>query len=98
MSEKKATSLDLESYVDESIRRSIKAGYNPTIFVRMRHDHGTIEAMERLVKSGEIQSGFKRLRQLGLADDWSVEAIILKYQDEFSREAAECARWRLDQI
>jgi hypothetical protein len=28
----------------------------------MRRQHGTIEAIERLVQSGDIQSGFKRLQ------------------------------------
>jgi hypothetical protein len=98
MPQKRTASLALEAYVDESIRMSAGAGYHPTTFIGMRNRHHTLEAMEKLVKSGDIQSGFKRLKQLGLAAEWSVEAIILKFPDEFSRDALECARWRLEQI
>ena len=38
----------------------------------MRHQPGTIDAIERLVQSGDLQSGFKRLKQLGLID-WTIE-------------------------
>jgi hypothetical protein len=98
MSQKRIASPALESYVDESIRKSAEAGYHPTTFIGMRNRHQTLEAMEKLVKSGELQSGFRRLKQLGLAAEWSVEAIILKFPDEFTRDAVECARWRLEQI
>lgn len=91
-------SAALESFVDESIQLAKNAGYNPTVFIGMRARHKTLEAMERIVKSGDIQSGFKRLKELGLADEWSVEAGILKFASEFSRDAVECARWRLKQI
>ena len=84
----------LEKFIDESIRLSISKGYPPTIFQRMRQDHGTVEAIERLVKSGEIQSGFKKLLQLDLMD-WSIEAAVLKFPDRFSSDASECAKFRL---
>ena len=76
----------------------MKAGYNPTIFIRMRHQHKTVPAMEQLVESGVIQSGFKRMKKLGMAKDWSVEAGILKFPDRFSDRARECAQFRLDNI
>jgi len=62
----------------------------------MRRDHGTLEAIERLVQSGDIQSGFKRLKQLDLLR-WTVEAAILKFPSEFTRNARDCAQWRLEQ-
>jgi hypothetical protein len=46
--------------------------------------------------SGEIQSGFKRLRQLGLLE-WSIEAAVTKFPDEFPRQIREAAEWRLQQ-
>jgi hypothetical protein len=85
---------DLDTFIDESIRRSIKAGYRPTVFVGMRARHGTVEAITRLVQSGEIQSGFEKLRQLGLLE-WSIEAAILKFPDRFTASARECAEFRL---
>ena len=73
-------STALEAFIDESIRVSVANGYTPTIFQRMRRG-GTVEAIERLVKSGDIQSGFKRLKQLGLLQ-WTIEAAILQFPTE----------------
>ena len=44
----------------------------------MRHQFGTIDAIERLVQSGELQSGFKRLKQLGLID-WTIEFAVISF-------------------
>jgi hypothetical protein len=97
MPAKKLASPDLEAFVDETIRRSKERGYNPSVFVGMRHQFGTIDAIERLVQSGEMQSGFKRLKQLGLLD-WTIESAVIKFAAEFSSNAKQCAEWRLQQI
>ncbi len=52
--------------------------------------------MRRIVRSGEIQSGFRRLVQLGLRE-WTVEAGIVKFASEFDKETVEAAEWRLNQ-
>jgi hypothetical protein len=88
----------LEAWVDESIERSQAKGYHPTVFIGMRDRHGTVPAMEQIVQSGEIQSGFIRLKHLGMAEEWSVEAGILKFPERFTRRACECAQFRLDHI
>jgi hypothetical protein len=62
----------------------------------MRRQYGTIEAIERLVQSGDIQSGFKKLRKLGLLD-WTIEAAVTKFPHVFTRHARECSEWRLAQ-
>lgn len=95
MTDKIATP-ELEAFIDETIERAVERGYRPTVFQRMRRDHGTLVAIEKLVQSGDIQSGFKRLRELGLLE-WSIEAAVLKFPSEFSRAARECAEWRLRQ-
>lgn len=78
-------SLGLEEFVDESIRKSNKHGYYPSAFMRMRSRHGTVGAIDRLVRSSDIQSGFKRLEALGLLG-WTIEEAVLRFPDEFSRE------------
>jgi hypothetical protein len=88
----------LDRWVDESIQQSQAKGYHPTEFIAMRDRHGTVPAMERLVESGHIQSGFLRLKKLGMAEMWSVEAGILKFSDRFTRKARDCAQFRLDHI
>jgi hypothetical protein len=97
MPTKRAASPSLEAFIDESIELSKARGYNPMIFIGMRRQHGTIEAIERLVQSGDIQSGFKRLQQLNLLE-WTIEAAVTKFSTEFGRHALECAEWRLAQV
>ncbi len=87
---------NLDDWVNESIRRSVAEGYHPTAFLQMRDRWGTKDAMKRLVMSGDIQSGFVRLRDLGLLD-WSVEAGVLKFSSIFDKSVREAAQWRIDQ-
>lgn len=97
MGTERTASPALEAFVDEAIKLAKGRGYKPTIFIGMRHQYGTLDAMERLVQSGDIQSGFKRLNQLNLLD-WTIELGITKFPTEFSRNARQCAEWRLQQI
>jgi hypothetical protein len=89
---------DLEAWVDESIRRSMASGYYPQEFMAMRARYGTAETMARLMRSGQIQSGLVKLRDLGMAEEWSVEAGILKFPDLFEPEARAVAKFRLEHI
>jgi hypothetical protein len=88
----------LEAWVDESIRRSQARGYHPKEFINMRARYTTVPAMERLMQSGQIQSGLVRLNELGMAHEWSVEAGILRFPERFTLAAREAARFRLDHI
>lgn len=97
MGPKRHASPELEAFIDESIKLSKQRGYNPTIFVGMRHQYGTVDAIERLVQSGDLQSGFRRLIQLGLLD-WTIESAVTKFPTEFSHNAKQCAEWRLGQV
>ena len=85
---------ELEAFVDEGIRQSVLRGYHPHVFVAMRHRHGTVDAITKLVESGDIQSGFKRLKKLGILE-WSIEAVIVKFPKRFTSRALECAEFRL---
>jgi hypothetical protein len=88
----------LEAWVDESIQRAQTRDYHPTEFISMRQRHGTVPAMERLMKSGQIQSGLVRLKELGMAEEWSVEAGILRFPTRFTRAARDAAQGRLEHI
>ena len=96
MPERKPASAELERFVDEMLQLARAHGYHPTVFVAMRHQLGVVEAISRLVQSGDLQSGFKHLVGLGLKD-WTIEAAVLKFPNEFSRNARECAEFRLAQ-
>ena len=90
-------SAALEAFVDTLIKLAKEHEYNPTIFQGMRRQYGTVDAIEKLVQSGDVQSGFKRLKQLGLLE-WSIEAAVVKFPTEFSSNARQCADWRLKQV
>jgi hypothetical protein len=87
----------LESFIDETIRRGRANKYTPTVFINMRRELGTIPAISKLVTSGDIQSGFERLKKLNLLD-WTIEAAVVKYSAEFSKTDLECAKFRLSQV
>ncbi|MGI4945607.1 MAG: hypothetical protein ACRYHQ_34430 [Janthinobacterium lividum] len=89
--------MTLEQFIEEGIKLGIKHGFQPTVFVRMRQDYGLVGAIERLVKTGEPQAGFRRMKEFGLVD-WTLEAAVLKYPDRFSKHAKEFAKARLDGI
>jgi hypothetical protein len=84
----------LEDFIDESIRWSVANGYVPTLFNRLRRHFGTVAAIEQLVQSDDVQSGFKKLRDLGLLE-WSIEVAVLKFPERFSKSARECSELRL---
>ena len=92
----KRASPELEAFITETIRRGAEHGYRPTIFMAMQERHGTLEAMKQLVRNGDVQSGFRRLTELGLQDQ-TIEAGILNFRGEFDRADIECADWRLAQ-
>ena len=97
MGTERKASPALEAFIDRTIELAKERGYNPTVFRGMRAQHGTLEAIERLVQSGDVQSGFKRLKQLGLLE-WTIEAAVMKFPTEFTRNARQCAEWRLQQV
>ena len=90
----KVASPVLEAFIDETIKIARENHYYPTIFIGMRQRLGTIPAISQLVQNGEIQSGFRRLKQLGLLD-WTIESAVVKFPDEFSKTDHECAEFRL---
>jgi hypothetical protein len=97
MGTKRTASPALEAFIDKTIKLANERGYIPNIFIGMRHQYRTLDAIERIVKSGDIQSGFRRLTQLGLLD-WTIESAVTKFPTEFSRDALQCAEWRLQQV
>lgn len=86
----------LEAFIDESIRLFAKRDYHPSEFIRMRERYGgAMAAIERLVKSGEIQSGFRKLQKLDMLER-SMEGTVRRFPARFTQEARDCADFRLD--
>lgn len=56
---------------------------------------GEIEALSRLMISGDLQQGFKVLRDRGLIRK-TFEALVVRFKDLFKPEVVQAAQWRLD--
>jgi len=83
---------------ERAISQCRSLGYTPTVWISMFRQVGAVEAARRLLVSGDIQSGFARLIQLGrpeLTIEWS--ALNPRWETLFSEQHREAARWRLRQ-
>lgn len=82
----------------DSISQSHDLGYHPTRFEQMLNEQGALGLARKLIKSGEIQDGFKVVVKLG-RKDLTMESIMLesKFQSLFSAGELEAAAWRLSQ-
>jgi hypothetical protein len=84
-------SIGLAAFVDELIRRAAKARILSGRLMKIRAQYGTVEAVSRLVQSGDVQGGFKRLKQLGMLE-WMIESAVLKFPEGiFTRNRASAA-------
>lgn len=83
----------------DSIRQSHDLGYHPTRFEQMLDEQGALGLARKLIKSGEIQDGFKAVVKLG-RKDLTMESIMLEpnFQSLFSAGELEAATWRLSQV
>lgn len=74
-------------------------GYRPSDFIEMLDKTESVTLAKKLVATGEIQSGLKRVKSLG-RPDLAMESIML--EDEFSGlftdDERAAARWRLQQL
>ena len=62
----------------------------------MLERYGHVEALRRLVESGDLQSGFRALRDANLLHE-SFEQLVVSYGIElFERRTVEAAQWRLE--
>lgn len=82
----------------DAISECRRIGYNPTVWTRMVAEYGGVVTARRLINSGDIQDGLKKLLGLG-RPDLTVESLILREEwlELFSDEERELAQWRLNQ-
>lgn len=93
----------LEQSFEAKVRAALlechRLGYHPHDFEVMLANASAARVAEKLVTSGELQSGLKRLAQMERLD-LSVESIMLKAEFEplFTKEHRAAAQWRLNQV
>lgn len=88
--------MTLDEFVDNCVAVSIEHGYHPTRFLEMRQSgaYPLVGLIKHLVETSEPRSGFVRMKQLGLAD-WTLEAAVVKFPDEFTTDTLAYAKARL---
>ena len=82
----------------DACRTTRSLGYVPIIFERMLREHKGLRTAKKLIASGEIQDGFKKVVRLN-RPDLTMESIMLesKFRDLFTKEELAAADWRLKQ-
>ena len=96
--ERDALRRELRKWVAESLRLSIKRGYKAGHFIEMWMANRSERTLERLVISGEIQSGFARMVEIGLID-WSMEQGVINFAPLFTNpEVVDAAKFRLNLV
>jgi hypothetical protein len=54
-----------------------------------------IKALSNIVRTADIQTGFRTLRNAGKLGE-TFEALIIKYSDLFRKDIIDAAKWRLE--
>jgi hypothetical protein len=67
--------MAFEFRVTNALHEMNKLGYTPHVFLKMKIEHGTVDAIKRLINSKEISDGFTKLWKLGKLN-LSMENII----------------------
>ncbi|MHB1174067.1 MAG: hypothetical protein ACYCZJ_02945 [Sulfuriferula sp.] len=91
---------DFEARIRAALLECHRLGYHPSDFEGMLANASAAHVTEKLVTSGVLQAGFKRLAKMGRLD-LSVEFIMLEPQFEslFSnKQLREAAQWRLNEV
>jgi hypothetical protein len=90
---------ELEARLRATIPLCRQLGYNPWKFEEILNTCGSRQTARRLVTSGELQYGLRRLSELGRLD-LSMEQIMLEPQFAplFTPQELEAARWHLGRV
>ncbi|WP_374419499.1 hypothetical protein [Chromobacterium sp.] len=67
-------------------------------FPSMVRDHGWVGAVERVILMDPVDGGsdwFMKQLEVGAVQEWSYEALVVKYNSYFSKEVVERANARL---
>ncbi len=85
--------------VGAAVRECHSLGYHPTRFEQMLEHSDVVAVAKRLVASGDLQEGLKRLKTMGRLD-LSVESIMLelRFSTLFTPDELNAADWRLKQL
>jgi len=81
----------------DAVQEGRLRGYDPTVYSRMRNQHGPVDTARRLIDESGVPYGFGRLWELNLLK-LTLEAIVHdnpKFQALFSQKTLDNCRARL---
>ncbi len=89
-----------ETAFHEEVDRAVElyeqvSGHSATRTWPMLEGLGYVEALSRLMVSGDLQKGFKALRDSKQIDK-TFESVVVRYKHLFRVEIVQAAQWRLD--
>ena len=92
----KALESELAARIQETLAESRELHYYPNRFEQMLAELGAVKLAKKLVVSGELQDGLKKIAKLG-RKDLSIEAVILepRFASLFTKDEKQAAEWRL---
>lgn len=76
------------------IYKKVVGGFAPNADMIL-HNPDKIGSLSNLMKSGEVQKGFKTLRNNNQLDK-TFETLVIKYKQLFKENVIIAAQWRLD--
>ena len=94
---------DLQSEFNQRLRAALREchelGYHPTRFEQMLESKDGVQVAKQLVKSGELQDGLKKLKQMSRLD-LAMEHLMLEpsFSPLFTQQELAAADWRLKQL
>jgi len=77
-----------------SIYKKAVGGFAPNT-EKILYNPDKIGSLSNLMKSGDVQKGFKVLRDKGQLDK-TFETLVIKYKQFFKDDIVGAAQWRLD--
>ena len=77
-----------------SIYKKAVGGFAPNT-ERILYNPNKVNSLSNLMKSGDIQKGFKVLRNNNQLDK-TFESLVIKYRQLFKNDVVVAAQWRLD--
>jgi 5-methylcytosine-specific restriction protein A len=83
----------------QTSREAAKEGYTANEFEAMLDQYGGVKTAVKLTSSGDFQTGFRKLCEIG-REDLTTEAVMLlpEFRSLFTDVQLEVAQWRLNAV
>jgi hypothetical protein len=81
--------MPIRCFIGQPRRASVQQ-----FLIRLRETYATVRAFSKILRTDDIESGFRQMKQLGFVE-WCVEAVVVRFSGEFDQINVDLARRRL---